>query len=114
MIKTILVPATGSDADAGVFATALAVARSFGAHLAFLHVRIDAATIAAMMMPEVGTAQVITDLINQMEKEAQQREQTAKQLFESFSQREGLALAETFSGSPAPSAEWLRAIGSEP
>ena len=113
MIKTILVPA-GNDTDAGVFAAALAVARPFGAHLGFLHVRIDAATFAATTMPEVGSAQLITDLINEMEEEAEQREQTAKQLFESFCRREGLSLAETPSGSPAPSAEWLRAIGSEP
>ena len=114
MIKTILVPATGSDADAGVFATALAVARPFGAHLGFLHVRIDAAAFAATMMPELGTAQAVTDLLNKMEEEAEQREQEAKQLFERFYRHEGLPLAETLSGSPAPTAEWVRAIGSEP
>ena len=113
MIKSILVPATGSDVDAGVFAAALAVARPFGAHLGFLHVRIDAATLATTIMAEVSSPQVITDLINRMEEEAEQREQKAKQLFESFCQRHGLPLAETLSGSPAPSAEWLRAIGSE-
>ena len=94
MIKTILVPATGSDADAGVLATALAVSRPFGAHLGFLHVRIDAATFATIL-PEVGSAGVITDLITKMEEEAEQREKAAKQLFESFCQREGLLLAET-------------------
>jgi nucleotide-binding universal stress UspA family protein len=113
MIKTILIPATGSDMDVGVFATALAVARQFGAHLGFLHVRIDAATSAATIMAEVNSPQVITDLINKMEEDAEQREQKAKQLFESFCQREGLGLAETFSGATAPSAEWLRAIGFE-
>lgn len=41
MIKTILVPATGSDADTAVFASALAVARRFDAHLDFLHIRVD-------------------------------------------------------------------------
>ena len=66
MIKTILVPSTGTDADAGVFATALAVARPFGAHLGFLHVRVDAA-IFATVVPEVGSADVIADLINKLE-----------------------------------------------
>jgi hypothetical protein len=84
MIKTILVPATGSDADAGVFASALTVARPFGAHLGFLHIRIDSAAFAATIMPEVSSPQVVTDLINRMEEEAEQREQKAKQLFESF------------------------------
>jgi hypothetical protein len=50
MIKTILVPATGSDADAGVFASALAVARPFGAHLGFLHIRIDSAPRIVMRL----------------------------------------------------------------
>src|SRR6516164_36313 len=113
MIKTILVPAMGTDTDRGVFASALAVARPFGAHLDFLHTRIDAATIAATIAPEVRSARVVTDLINRIEEEAEQREQKAKQLFESFCQREGLALAETPPGPSAPSARWLREIGSE-
>ena len=39
MFKHILVPATGTDTDAPVFATALAIARLSGSHLEFLHVR---------------------------------------------------------------------------
>ena len=42
MIKTILVPATGSDLDIAVFRSALTVARAFAAHLEFLHVQVDA------------------------------------------------------------------------
>lgn len=40
MIKTILVPVAGSDADHDVFETALTVARPLLAHLEFLHVRV--------------------------------------------------------------------------
>ena len=89
MIKAILVPATGSETDTFVFGSALAVARPFGAHLDFLHVRMDATTFAATIMPEVSSGQVFTDVINRMEEEARQREQKAKQLFESFCRREG-------------------------
>jgi nucleotide-binding universal stress UspA family protein len=113
MIKTALVPSTGNDSDAGVFASALAVARRFDAHLDFLHIRIDAAAFAATIMPEVSSPLVVTDLINRIEDEGEQCEQKAKQLFESFCQREGLALAETPPGPSAPSARWLREIGSE-
>jgi len=113
MIKTILVPATGNERDDGVFGSALAVAHPFAAHLDFLHIRIDAATFAATIAPEVGGAQVVADLINKMGEEAEQREQKAKQLFESFCQREGLALAESPPGPSAPSARWLREIGSD-
>src|SRR2546430_3858489 len=37
MFKTILVPATGSDTDDAVFASALTVGRAFDAHLELLH-----------------------------------------------------------------------------
>ena len=53
MFKYILVPATGADTDAPVFSTALAVARLFGSHLEFLHVRIDVPqTLAAIATGE--------------------------------------------------------------
>jgi hypothetical protein len=84
MIKTILVPATGSDTDSGVFASALAVARPFGAHIDFLHVRIDAATFAATIMPEVSSAQVVTDLINRMKRKpnsARKRQNSCSKAF---------------------------------
>lgn len=113
MIKTILLPATGSDAEVGVFAAALAVARPFGAHLGFLHVRCDAAASAASIMPEVSSPHLVADLLDRMEADAEQREQRAKQLFETFCRREGLAVAD---GQPVPSqcsARWLTEIGSE-
>ena len=101
MIKTILVPATGSDTDIAVFGSALAIARPFGAHLDFLHVRIDAATTAATIASHVSSPQVVTDLINKMEEEAEQREQKAKQLFEKPLSARGIGAC----GNPA------RAIG---
>ncbi len=51
MFKTILVPASGSPTDEAVFATALGLARPFGAHLRFLHVRLTPAT-AALAVPQ--------------------------------------------------------------
>jgi nucleotide-binding universal stress UspA family protein len=113
MIRTILVPATGSATDAGVFASALTVARPLGAHLAFLHISIDAATFAATIMPEVSSGQVFTDVINRMEEEAQQRDKNAKQLFESFCRREGLVVAGPSSVLSENSAKWFRESGSE-
>jgi nucleotide-binding universal stress UspA family protein len=40
MIKTILVPASGTDSDSAAFATALVLAELLGAHLAFHHARL--------------------------------------------------------------------------
>src|SRR5215468_6610942 len=113
MIKTILVPATGSDMDTGVFSSALAVARALGAHLGFLHIGLDAATFAAMIMPEVSSGHVVTDVIARMEEEAQKLEHKAKHSFESFCQREGLVVAETASTQSKPSARWFEERGSQ-
>jgi len=114
MIKTILVPATGSDRDGAVFASALAVARAFAAHLEFLHVRPDAAATAVAMASDGGGATMVGGLIDRLEEEASQREEKAKQLFDGFCQREGLALRDAPPGAEGPSAQWLRETGAEP
>jgi nucleotide-binding universal stress UspA family protein len=113
MIKTILVPATGSDTDPSVFAAALAVARPLGAHLGFLHTRLDAAAFATAIMPEVSSGHVVVDMISKYEEEAEQREQKARQLVEAFCQREGLIFVEPPSTHPDRSATWFREDGSE-
>ena len=114
MIKTILVPATGSDRDSAVFASALTVARAVAAHLEFLHVRPDAAATAVAMASDGGGATMVGGLINRLEEEASEREGKAKQLFQSFCEREELAVQDAPPGSQAPSAQWLREIGTEP
>ena len=108
MIKTILVPATGSDGDISVFASALAVARRFDAHLEFLHVRPDAAATAVSMAADGGGATMVGSLIARLEEEADQREKRAHQLFQGFCQREALALC-----GPRPRRRGRRLGGSE-
>jgi len=114
MIKTILVPATGSTRDTAVFAAALAVARRFAAHLEFLHVRPDANAMAVSMAADGGGATMVGGLINRLEEEADAREQQASQSVRDFCQSEGLTLADTPPGPPGPSVQWLREIGAEP
>ena len=114
MIKTILVPATGGDGDPSVFASALAVARQFDAHLEFLHVRPDAAAVAVSMAADGGGATVVGSLITRLEEEADQREKRGNQLFQAFCQRETLALCEAPPAPPGPSAWWFREVGAEP
>jgi nucleotide-binding universal stress UspA family protein len=113
MIKTVLVPATGSERDNAVFAAALSVARRFAAHMEFLHVRPDAAALAVSMASDGGGATMVGSLVNRLEEEANQREEKARQLFQGFCEREGLALLDT-APSPGPSAQWVREIGAEP
>ena len=114
MIKTILVPATGSDRDNAVFASALTVARAFAAHLDVLHVRPDAAATAVAMASDGGGATMIGGLIDRLEEETSQREEKARQLFERFCEREGLARRESPPDQQGLSVQWLRETGAEP
>jgi nucleotide-binding universal stress UspA family protein len=114
MIKTILVPATGSGRDASVFASALAVARRFGAHVEFLHVRPDAATAAVSMAADGSGATMVGSLIDRLEQEADEREKKANQLFQDFCKGAGLALCDAPPAPSGPSAQWLRQVGAEP
>ena len=115
MIKTLLVPATGGNTDDVVFASALTVARAFEAHLNFLHVRVDAAAMAATMAQDGSGAAMITGLVDRIDEEASQRQEKARQVFERFCERERLITMEAPSpgGQPGPSAQWLREVGDE-
>jgi nucleotide-binding universal stress UspA family protein len=112
--KTILAPATGSSSDAAIFASALTVARAFGAHLQFLHVRVDATAMAVAMSADGGGAMLTSGLVERLEAEADLREGRARAQFDEFRRREGLALLEAPDSSAAASAQWLREIGGEP
>jgi nucleotide-binding universal stress UspA family protein len=113
MIKTILVPVTGTDTDAASFAAALAVARPFAAHLDFFHVRVDAAAVAIGMASDGGGAAMTGGLVERLDEEANRREARARQTFEQFCARQGLAMVDTPPSPSAPSAQWTRQIGAE-
>jgi len=113
MIKTILVPATGNQTDIAVFASALAATRAFAAHLGFLHVRVDAAAMAAAMATDGSGAAMVSGLVERIDEEATLRENTARQLFQRFCERERLAIEDTPAGQQSPTAQWLRQTGDE-
>jgi len=115
MFKYILVPATGAETDAPVFATAVAVARLFAAHLAFLHVRVDVQQVLlAMAVADMGGGGVGYDrIIESLERDVASRQRQAEQAFHAFCERERLAVP----GAPSdalPSAEWKMETGDEP
>ncbi len=113
MIKTILVPATGNQTDDAVFASALAVARGFNAHLNFLHIRVDAGAMVAAMATDGSGAAMVGGLVERVDEEAARREDTAKQLFQRFCERERLVIEDTPAAQQSPTAQWLRQIGEE-
>lgn len=116
MIKTILVPAIGTETDAASLSAGLVVARHFAAHLEVLHVRMDAAEMAVTMSAEGATATLVSGLIERLEAESDQREKKARAAFDAFCRSERLPLAKAPDDKAAigPSAEWLRQTGSEP
>ncbi|HEV2334941.1 MAG TPA: universal stress protein [Stellaceae bacterium] len=116
MIKTILVAATGSESDNATFAAALAIARPFAAHLDMLHVKLDPVAIAVVMATDVGAGAMTAGLIEQMEQEADEREQKARAIFTRFCTAAGLAemSAPGPAGAASPSAQWHVETGEEP
>jgi nucleotide-binding universal stress UspA family protein len=113
MIKTILVAAAGSQTDDAVFTSALAAARAFNAHLDFLHVRVDASAMVAAMATDGSGAAMVSGLVERIDEEATRREDTARQLFQRFCERERLEIADTPAGQQSPTAQWLRQTGDE-
>jgi nucleotide-binding universal stress UspA family protein len=113
MIKTILVPATGNQTDDAVFTSALAAARAFNAHLDFLHIRVDAGAMVAAMATDGSGAAMVSGLVERIDEEASRREDTARQMFDRFCERERLAIEDTPAGQQSPTARWLRQTGDE-
>ncbi len=113
MIKTILVPATGTDADSGVFTAALNVARLFAAHLDFLHVRLDPGDIAAALATDFSGGVASATLIERLEADAAQRAEKAQKIFQAFCERERLPVATAASDPQAISAQWHQETGNE-
>jgi nucleotide-binding universal stress UspA family protein len=77
-------------------------------------VRPDAEAMAVAMASDGGGATMVGGLIDRLEEEADEREEKANRLFQSFCEREGLALRDAPPGPQGPSARWLREIGAEP
>jgi len=111
MPKFIVLPCTGGATDAPVFATALAVARQFASHLAFLHVRPDARQqFAALAATEIGIVSGVGDTMERMELDADRREHAAAAQWRELCQREAIAVRDSppFDG---VSAEWVAEVG---
>jgi nucleotide-binding universal stress UspA family protein len=113
MIKTILVPATGTDADAASFTAALSIARRFTAHLDVLHVRVDPTEAASALVADVSGAIVSANVIDHLEEESAQLEAKARASFDAFCRREQLVIDAAPSNPQAIAASWHREIGRE-
>lgn len=113
MPKVILLPATGTPADAAVFQTALAAGRLFDAHLIALHVRRDIQRdIAAMASADMGLATGLQDVIDRMEQDADRLAEAAQSGWRDFCASNGIAEASR-PGTAGMTAEWRMEVGDQ-
>src|SRR5271167_3603786 len=111
-MKTILVPAGGSDSDSGIFETALAAARPLGAHLDFYHVKIDAGE-ALVNTPHAGFAMgpALRSTLNQLQTDAQARLSAARDHVEQFCTQHVIPILDRPNGRGEVSASWSEESG---
>lgn len=108
MIKTILVPISGSDTDARVFSAALSVARPLGAHLKFFHVRLSACEAAIRTRHvEFCVGPAINSALHALEQHEAERSETALEKAEAFCAIEGISLRDSPSVTATVTAEIL-------
>ncbi len=107
MPRVVLVPARGVAADEDVFAMALAMGRPSGAHFVMLHTRPDVVRdIAALAGADGGGMGAgIDTMMNQMEGEADTREQGAEHAWRAFCARNGIAIADQPSTGQPPAGQ---------
>ena len=113
MFRNLLVSATGRPGDAAVFATARLVAEAFGAHLEFLHVRIDTNEVLMNITAGgFGGGDVVQAVVDRIETEADVQAAAARAAVEAMLEAAGIA-ARDGPGGAAPSAEFSQEQGSE-
>jgi nucleotide-binding universal stress UspA family protein len=93
-MRSILVTASGGDVDSVVFATALAAARPFGAHLEFFHLRIGFGE-AARNTPHVAFARgaALRHALHELHADDEARSAAAHRRFEDFCAQSGIPVA---------------------
>ena len=110
MIKTVLVPLDGSPGGHALNA-ALGIARTFDAHLNVLHVHVDERELVlSVASSDPSGAAVGSGIIEDMMRDADEREAAAKGAFDAFCTREHLRVTAQPRGDGA-SAEWVREAG---
>ena len=111
MFKTILVPASGSRTDEAVFATALGLARSFDAHLRFLHVRLTPAT-AALAVSQFAFCRgaAISHELERLRGLMDELATSARRHVEDFCKTNGVGFRDTPSPAGMVTASWLEEL----
>lgn len=111
-MKTILVPVGGSEADATVLETALAVARPLSAHLELLHVRVSVAD-AAVNTPHMEFARGagLSGALDELKARCERRAAQAERNVRDFCAAHGIEMVETPRLAMSVTARWRRDDG---
>lgn len=107
MIKTILVPTSGSDTDKSVFETAFALGRPLGAHLSFFHVNLSPMAAAAHAHLEFCQGPELAAALDGLKEHEHARSVRARKHFVAFCGENRIAVHEGPSGIEQISASWL-------
>jgi nucleotide-binding universal stress UspA family protein len=107
MIKTILVPASGSSTDRSVFATALSLARPLAAHLEFLHFHLSPG-MAALHTPHVDFLQgrAVRTALAELQREEGELSARALEHFQEFCREHRVPIRDTPQAVDAVSAHY--------
>jgi len=107
MIKTILVPTSGSPTDHTVFDTALAVARPVNGHLRFLHLHLTPAT-AAVEVPhyEFCRGAAISSTLERLRQQGQQLAERAREHVHAYCAEHHLRLRDVPDSAEGVTASW--------
>lgn len=111
-MRTIMVPARGSEAEESVFETALAAAKPLDAHLDFYHIKMDVGEAAANA-PYVGFAMGsgLAHALDELQAEQNTRSFAARDHVAKFCRRHGVPLLERSQKGQALSASWSEESG---
>jgi nucleotide-binding universal stress UspA family protein len=108
MIRTIFVPTSGSDTDASVFATALALARPFAAHLQFFHLHLSPGE-AAVHAPHVEFCRgaAVADALENLRKRGNTLAANAVAHYRNFCEANGVSIRDILGTDQTVSASWV-------
>jgi nucleotide-binding universal stress UspA family protein len=112
MIKTVFIPASGSDTDMRVFATALAIARPFDAHMRFLHIEVTPREAAARS-PHVDFTPrgAIENALESLRENANSLSGKALQNYQEFCEARGIRMHGEPRSLEGVSASWAQETG---
>jgi nucleotide-binding universal stress UspA family protein len=111
-IRKILLPLSSAAAGQAALGTALVAARIWRAHLAALHVRVDARDVAPLAGEGLSGA-MIEEMMAATEKESVERATSVRALFDRAIAEQGISLAEPTAAERAPTAGFMTATGRE-